>query len=170
MWACILVASYPGSWWAGRKRAWYLLFAHARNYPLLNTCSDKGGRRMCNTYPRDWYCDVQFSKYSNVQRRAKQPHYSLNYTALSRYKFLLTYSLWQTVTQWYHTDLPGSSQQKSEVGATCTFFRLIQQVPSRWRELESPGERAIKTLPSLDRKCADDVAVSIRYVVTVIRI
>ena len=21
-----------------RERAWYLLFAHARNYPLLNTC------------------------------------------------------------------------------------------------------------------------------------
>ena len=28
------------------ERAWYLLFAHARNYPLLNTCSHKmGGER-----------------------------------------------------------------------------------------------------------------------------
>ena len=62
------------------------------------------------------------------------------------------------------------SQQKSELGATYTFFRLISEVPSCWEELESPGERAIKTLPSLIRKCADDVAVSIRYVVTVIRV
>ena len=30
------LVSYSGSWWAGRKRAWYLLLAHARNYPLLN--------------------------------------------------------------------------------------------------------------------------------------
>ena len=30
---------------AGReKRAWYLLFAHARNYPLLNTCLGQSGR------------------------------------------------------------------------------------------------------------------------------
>ena len=28
----------------GEKRAWYLLFVHARNYPLLNTCSGKSGR------------------------------------------------------------------------------------------------------------------------------
>ena len=40
----ITIASYPGSWWAERKRASYLLFVHARNYPLLNTCSDKSGR------------------------------------------------------------------------------------------------------------------------------
>ena len=46
-------ASYPGSWWAERKRAWYLLFAHARNYPLLNTCLAKSGRGTRNTYPRD---------------------------------------------------------------------------------------------------------------------
>ena len=37
----------------GEKRAWYLLFAHARNYPLLNTCLDKSGRGRRNTYPRD---------------------------------------------------------------------------------------------------------------------
>jgi len=30
---------------------------------------------------------------SGVQRRVKQPHYSLNYTAFICYKFLLTYSL-----------------------------------------------------------------------------
>ena len=34
---------YPGSWWAER-RAWYLLFTHSRNYPLLNTCSGNSGR------------------------------------------------------------------------------------------------------------------------------
>ena len=48
----IMLASYPGSWWAERKRARYLLFAHARNYLLLNTCSAKvGGERV--SYPRD---------------------------------------------------------------------------------------------------------------------
>ena len=31
-----------------------LLFAHARNYLLLNTCLDKSGRGTRNTYPRDW--------------------------------------------------------------------------------------------------------------------
>ena len=29
--------------------------------------------------------------YSSVQRRAKQPRYNLNYSALIRYKFILTY-------------------------------------------------------------------------------
>ena len=29
------------------------LFAHARNYPLLNTCLAKSGRGARNTYPRD---------------------------------------------------------------------------------------------------------------------
>ena len=38
------VASYPGFWWVERERAWYLLFTHARKYPLLNTCSGKSGR------------------------------------------------------------------------------------------------------------------------------
>jgi len=28
----------------GEKRAWYLLFAHVHNYPLLNTCSGKSWR------------------------------------------------------------------------------------------------------------------------------
>ena len=41
---CDSLASYPGSWWAERKRAWYLLLAHACNYPLLNTCLAKSGR------------------------------------------------------------------------------------------------------------------------------
>jgi len=50
----VAVALYPGSWWAERERAWYLLFAHARNYPLLNTCLGKSGRGTRNTYPRDW--------------------------------------------------------------------------------------------------------------------
>ena len=48
------LASYPGSWWVERERAWYLLFAHARNYLLLNTCSDKSGRGTRNTYLHDW--------------------------------------------------------------------------------------------------------------------
>ena len=30
----------------GEKRAWYLLFAHARNYPLLNMCLGKSGKRV----------------------------------------------------------------------------------------------------------------------------
>ena len=38
------LASYPGSWWAERKEPGILLFAHARNYTLLNTCSGKSGR------------------------------------------------------------------------------------------------------------------------------
>ena len=29
------LVSYPGFWWAGRKRAWYLLFAHALNFPEI---------------------------------------------------------------------------------------------------------------------------------------
>ena len=41
------IALYPGSWWAERERAWYLLFAHVRNYPLLNTCLAKRGRGTC---------------------------------------------------------------------------------------------------------------------------
>ena len=78
----------------GEKRAWYLLFAHARNYPLLNTCLDKSGRgrriliHVIDSVTHKFY---QVYLYSRVQRRAKQPHYSLNYTALIRYKFLLTY-------------------------------------------------------------------------------
>ena len=47
------LASYPGFWWAERKRAWYLPFAHAYNYPLLNTCLGKSGRGTRNTYPWD---------------------------------------------------------------------------------------------------------------------
>ena len=50
----VLLASYPGFWWAERERAWYPLFKHVHNYLLLNTCSDKSGRGMRNTYPRDW--------------------------------------------------------------------------------------------------------------------
>ena len=38
------LASYPGSWWVERKRAWYLLFTHVHNYLLLNMCSGKSGR------------------------------------------------------------------------------------------------------------------------------
>ena len=49
-------------------------------------------------------------------------------------------------------------------------FRLKSEVPSCWGELESPGEQAIETLPSLVRKCADDVTVSILFVIMVIRI
>ena len=43
---------------------------------------------------------------------------------------MLTYSLWQTVTQWHHTDLPGNiaiSQQKFNLVATCTYLRLISE-------------------------------------------
>ena len=29
------VASYPGSRWAGKERAWYPLFAHALNFPEI---------------------------------------------------------------------------------------------------------------------------------------
>ena len=32
---CVTVASYPGSRWAGKERAWYLLFAHALNFPEI---------------------------------------------------------------------------------------------------------------------------------------
>ena len=176
-----MLASYPGSWWAERKRAWYLLFMHARNYPLLHehVFRQKWEGNAC-TYQCDWYCDVQFSKYteySSVQRRAKQPHYSLKYTAITPYKFLLTFSLWQTATQWYYTLLPGSSRintyfskQKPQIVATCTFLRPTSKIPTRRRELEGAGEQMIETLPALIRKCADNVVVSVRYVVTVGRI
>ena len=29
------LASYPGSRWAGKERAWYPLFAHALNFPEI---------------------------------------------------------------------------------------------------------------------------------------
>ena len=29
------LASYPGSRWVGKERAWYLLFAHALNFPEI---------------------------------------------------------------------------------------------------------------------------------------
>ena len=82
------------------------------------------------------------------------------------------------VTQWYHTDLPGSSrintsfsQQKTNLVATCTFLRLTSEVATRRKELEGAGERTIEMLPCIiGRKCADDVAVSVSYVVTVVRI
>ena len=37
----------------GEKRAWYPLFAHALNHPLLSTCSGNSGRGTRNTYPCD---------------------------------------------------------------------------------------------------------------------
>ena len=37
----------------GKKRAWYPLFAHVLNYPLLSMCSGNSGRGTRNTYPRD---------------------------------------------------------------------------------------------------------------------
>ena len=110
-----------------------------------------------------------------MQQRAKLPRYSLNYIALIRYKFLLTYSLWQTVTQWYPTDLPGSSsintfsQQKSELVATRNFFRLISEVPSHWGNWKAQGRTSDQS-EEAGKKCVDDVAVSICCVVTVIRI
>ena len=33
--AKLRVASYPGSRWAGKERAWYPLFAHALNFPEI---------------------------------------------------------------------------------------------------------------------------------------
>jgi len=48
-----------------------------------------------------------------VQRRAKQPHYSLNYTALIHYKFLLTYSY----DKWQHSGITPTYQ------AVAVFFQ-----------------------------------------------
>ena len=77
----------------------------------------------------------------------------------------------------YHTDLPGNSRintyfpkQTSKIEATCTFLRLISEVPSRRRELEGTEEQTIERIPSLVSKFADDVAVSIHYDVTVVGI
>ena len=33
--AICMLASYPGSRWAGKERAWYTLFAHAFNLPMI---------------------------------------------------------------------------------------------------------------------------------------
>ena len=33
--ASVGLASYPGSQWAGKDRAWYPLFAHALNFPEI---------------------------------------------------------------------------------------------------------------------------------------
>ena len=66
----------------------------------------------------------------------------------------------------------GLSQDCSSYCAMCkvlgTVHGTIGHVWS-WKAQESPGERAIETLPSLVRKLADDVAASIHYVVMVIR-
>ena len=51
----LYLASYPGSWWVGRKRVWYILFVHAHNYLLLNTCSSNSGRGTCNIHSH-WGC------------------------------------------------------------------------------------------------------------------
>ena len=32
---CVWVASYPGSQWAGKERAWYPLFVHALTFPEI---------------------------------------------------------------------------------------------------------------------------------------
>ena len=47
----VTIASYPGSWWAERERAWYLLFTHARSYLLLNMFQTKvGGKRVIHIH------------------------------------------------------------------------------------------------------------------------
>ena len=56
-----------------------------------------------------------------------------------------------------------------ESEATCTVLRLISEVPSHWRSLNGTGKQIIKRLPLLVRKCADSVALSIRYDVTVVQ-
>ena len=47
------LAPYLGSWLVGRKRAWYLLFVLAHNYPLLNIYLSNSGRGTRNMHPRD---------------------------------------------------------------------------------------------------------------------
>lgn len=59
-----LLYLYLGSgWWKEKKRAWFLLFAHVCNYPLLNTCSGNSGRGRGHTYPQ---YDILFSKYATI--------------------------------------------------------------------------------------------------------
>ena len=55
----------------------------------------------------------------------------------------------------------------SKLEATWIVLRLISEVPSRLRQLEGAEERTTERLPLLVRKFVDDVAVSIRYEVTV---
>ena len=81
------------------------------------------------------------------------------------------------VTQWESHRLPGNShiityfsQQKSNLVATCTFLRLKSNVSTHRRELEGAEEGMIETLPLLVRKCADNVVVSVCFIITVLRI
>ena len=140
----------------GGKRAWYLLFAHAHNYPLLNTCLGKSERGTRNTFPCEWWWDIcKFTKYtcivacSEERNKFKQPYYSLNYIGLICYNFLLTYSLWQTVTQWESHRLRGCRRintyfsAKIQLIASCTFLRLKWEVLTCRRQLESAGELTI---------------------------
>jgi len=86
-----------------------------------------GGERVILIHVLIVWC--KFSEPSIVtcsEERAKQPHYSLNYTAFIGYKFLLTYSVWQTVTQWYHTDLPGSNRIFPAKVRTSSYLYFLQ--------------------------------------------
>ena len=65
--------------------------------------SRRGTRKLIHVIDTVMYNLASIVAYSEEQNN------SLNYIALIHNKFLLTYSVLQTGTQWYHTDLPGSS-------------------------------------------------------------
>ena len=116
------------------------------NYPLLNMCLGKSGRKRVILIHVIDTVTYNLPSIPVQQRAAKSKTTTLQLTLIC-YKFLLTYSLWQMVTQWESHRLPGSSpintyfsQQKSNLVATCTFLRLKSEVPTRRRELEGAGE------------------------------
>ena len=59
------LASYPGSFGKGKKRAWLPLSAHAKNYPPDSTWTgckfNKGWLSMTNVYYRLQYTDIIMS-------------------------------------------------------------------------------------------------------------
>ena len=64
---------------------------------------------------------------------------------------------------------PGSSHQNTLPHQMFTI-ETQSEILSRWRALEGAGDQRIERTSSLVRKCADGVAVSIRYDVTVVPI
>ena len=64
---CTLVGSLvPRLLGRGEKRAWYLLFAHAHNYPLLNTCSGKSGWTKIKAIDRTVPCELLLLSGNNL--------------------------------------------------------------------------------------------------------
>ena len=139
------------------KRPWYLLFAHARNHPLLNTCtrsgkSGRGTRILIHVIVTVTY---KFSKYiSIVACSEERNNHTTGRTTPPLFAILanlqsMTNGNTGRITPTYQAVSVFSKQTPKRL-ATCTFMRLIRSTYRR-RELEAAGERrrTIETLLKL---------------------